>query len=312
MTEHKTLPFVESTASFANPKYRGTRMPPPEWVEDPDERSHMYVRESIRVYNARLLSPPPTLAANGFQLVEAETQVTNLHDTDAVTTRFYAECSDLVKAVTGCNETKVMQHQYRNGFGGLPKGHPRGNRPTANQSEGTYGGLHADVSPYSEDGFEKLANGKHFQMYNVWRSTDLQRNIFVMPLAICDMSTVANEDIVAADAWSQTETPRRLVSLRLVYNPNQRWYYFPRMTPQETLIFKQYDTLQETPSLRTAFHGAIQDPTTPDDAPLRETIEVRLLALFDEETDREARKARFQAEVPDAHDDGRTSDWIQR
>ena len=64
--------------------------------------------------------------------------------------------------------------------------------------------------------------------------------------------------------------------------------------------------------MRTAFHGAIDDPTTPEDAPLRETIEVRLLALFDEDTDREARKARFQAEVPETDADGKTSDWIER
>ena len=40
------------------------------------------------------------------------------------------------------------------------------------------------------------------------------------------------------------------------------------MTPKETLVFKQYDTRQEAPSLRTTYHGAIADPTTPDDAPV--------------------------------------------
>jgi len=64
--------------------------------------------------------------------------------------------------------------------------------------------------------------------------------------------------------------------------------------------------------MRTAFHGTINDSTTPEDAPLRETIEVRLLALFDEDTDRESRKARFQAEVPETHANGKTSKWVQR
>ena len=312
MAHRETLPFVESTGSFANARYRGTRMPPPEWVEDLNERRSMYVRESIKVYNARLSDPPPTLETNGFQLVDTGTQVRNLHDQDAITTDFYRECSDLITAITGCSETRLLQHQYRNGYGGLPEGHPRGNKPTANGSEGTYGGIHSDVSPYSEDGFEKMVNGRHFQMYNVWRSTNLEQDILVMPLAICDMTTVSPEDIIAADAWSQTETPRRLVSLRLVHSPSQRWYYFPRMTPQETLIFKQYDTRQEQSNMRVAFHGAIDDPTTPEGAPLRETIEVRLLALFDEDTDREVRKARFQAEVPETHADGKPSAWVEK
>lgn len=64
--------------------------------------------------------------------------------------------------------------------------------------------------------------------------------------------------------------------------------------------------------MRTTFHGAIDDPTTPENAPLREMIEVRLLALFDEDTDRETRKARFQAEVPETHADGNASEWIER
>ena len=52
--------------------------------------------------------------------------------------------------------------------------------------------------------------------------------------------------------------------------------------------------------------------TTPDDAPLRETIEVRVLALFDEDTDREARRARFQAQVPKALPNGVVSSWAAR
>ena len=49
-----------------------------------------------------------------------------------------------------------------------------------------------------------------------------------------------------------------------------------------------------------------------EDAPLRETIEARLLALFDEDTDRKARKAIFQAEVPETHADSKIPDWIDR
>ena len=149
-------------------------------------------------------------------------------------------------------------------------------------------------------------------MFNVWRSTDLAHDIEVMPLALCDMQTVAFDDMVAADAWGGFEPRQRLVSYRLAYSPDQRWYYFPRMTPSETLVFKQYDTRQEVANLRTAYHGAIADPTTPDDAPLRETIEVRVLALFDKDTERESRKARFQAEVPSAFPDGVISDWAAR
>ena len=308
----KSLPFVDATGSFANDRYRGVRMPPPEWVPDADERSSMYQRRPIRVYNARLLEPPPSLDRNGFTLANAETAIVDLHDQDVVTTRFYDECSQLVRRLTGCSGTRVIQHQYRNGYGGLQAGHPRGHRPTANGSQGSYGGTHADISPYAENRWDEFVGGRHCAMFNVWRSTDLERDIEVMPLSVCDMQTVAFDDMVAADAWAQTDPPRKLVSYRLAYNPAQRWYYFPRMTPRETLVFKQYDTRQEVGNLRTTYHGAIADPTTPDDAPLRETIEVRVLALFDEDTDREARRARFQAQVPNALPNGVISNWAAR
>ena len=312
MSEASSLPFVDATGSFANGRYRGVRMPPPEWVPDADERSSMYQRKPIRVYNARLLEPTPSLDRNGFTLADAETAVTDLHDQDAVTTRFYDECTQLVRRLTGCSGTRVTQHQYRNGYNGLPAGHPQGHRPTANGSPGGYGGTHADISPYAENRWDEFVDGRHCAMFNVWRSTDLEHDIEVMPLSVCDMQTVAFDDMVAADAWGGIVPRRKLVSYRLAYNPAQRWYYFPRMTPNETLVFKQYDTRQEIPNLRTTYHGAIADPNTPDDAPLRETIEVRVLALFDKDTDREARRARFQAQVPKAQPNGVISSWAAR
>ena len=93
-----SLPFVDAKGNFANDRYRGVRMPPPEWVPDPEERGSMYQQRPIRVYNARLLEPPPTLDDNGFTLVDAETAVTDLHDQDAVTTGFIF-CADFSLAV---------------------------------------------------------------------------------------------------------------------------------------------------------------------------------------------------------------------
>ncbi len=82
MAQRKTLPFVESAGSFANARYRGTRMPSSAWVENPDERKSMYVWESIKVYllcsmrtpigrqgkrDFRQRSPRPTLTAKSLR-----------------------------------------------------------------------------------------------------------------------------------------------------------------------------------------------------------------------------------------------------
>ncbi|MCE2407854.1 MAG: hypothetical protein J4G19_10215, partial [Pseudomonadales bacterium] len=78
----------------------------------------------------------------------------------------------------------------------------------------------------------------------------------------------------------------------------------------ELLVFKQYDSMEEAPNRRCVYHGAIDLPDEEEDLPLRETIEVRLLALFDKEQDKKERVRRFQAQIPSNLPDGTTSAWL--
>ena len=187
-----------------------------------------------------------------------------------------------------------MQHEFRTGFTGA-------------ESYAYF--VHADVCPYLEDVVQ--APGRHhFAIFNVWRGTDPGQVIKSTPLALCDARTVAAKDIVYADAWRRTEPRTRLVDCRLVHNVAQTWYYFPCMSPDEVLIFKQYDTRQENAALRASFHTAFEKPETPAGTPLRQSIEARVLAIFSErDEERASRKARFRASVPTLRRDGSVSDW---
>lgn len=49
-----------------------------------------------------------------------------------------------------------------------------------------------------------------------------------------DRKLVAN-----ADVWRRTEPKTRPVDCRLIHGMDQGWYYFPWMTADESLIFKQ-------------------------------------------------------------------------
>ena len=51
------------------------------------------------------------------------------------------------------------------------------------------------------------------------------------------------------------------------------------MTPEEAIVFKVYDSLQDGRARFTP-HTSFEDPTTPVDAPPRESIEARLFAFF--------------------------------
>ena len=57
------------------------------------------------------------------------------------------------------------------------------------------------------------------------------------------------------------------------------WYYAPRMTPDEALLIKGWDSLEDGRA-RFAPHGAFDLPDTPAGAAPRESIEVRTLVVI--------------------------------
>ena len=296
-------PFVVSDVIFVDPRYRGTRLHADNEA-DLDEVREMLVRKKIRIHNARALSQAPSLERENFQLIDCLSPRKpghDFYDDEYVLNHFYSYCSNIVKTLTNCLEAKVLQYEYRDGGG-----NNRGSGPGYYASS-----VHADVSPFIED-LTSGTGGQHFGLYNVWRNIDLERNIELMPLALCDATTVSSADIVYADSWRRTKPPTRFTNSRLIHNAVQTWYYFPQMTPNEVLLFKQYDTRQENAGRRTAFHVAFKDPTSPIDAPLRQTIEARVLAIFpDQDIESSKRKERFQSEVPNVRRDGTSSEWQQ-
>ena len=64
----------------------------------------------------------------------------------------------------------------------------------------------------------------------------------------------------------------------LTFNPAQRWYHFPRLTPDEAILIKGFDSREDV--ARFAPHGAFDDPTSRPDAPERESIETRSLVIY--------------------------------
>jgi hypothetical protein len=90
-----------------------------------------------------------------------------------------------------------------------------------------------------------------------------------------DGTTLKEGDLVASDLIYPN---RRGETYSVTYSPDHRWFYFPEMTPDEAILLKCYDSATDG---RTRFgpHTAFVDPTTPADAPPRESIELRTLVF---------------------------------
>jgi hypothetical protein len=65
----------------------------------------------------------------------------------------------------------------------------------------------------------------------------------------------------------------------MTFNPDHVWYYFPNMQRNEAIVFKTFESEKDGRARWTA-HCAFDDPTSPPDAPPRESIEMRTLAFF--------------------------------
>lgn len=131
---------------------------------------------------------------------------------------------------------------------------------------------------------------------NFWRPVLMKEPVRDKHLCVCDPHSVKPEDMVrcgypggAIQGPEETVKLTNVMSLR--YNPDQKWYYYPEMTCDEILVFKQFDYFKEdgAATLRTCFHSAFKDPTAPEDAEQRQSYEFRVKLYFDGGRPRKAR-----------------------
>lgn len=290
----ETVSTIETIGRFVHERYRGIRMPPPEAAPD-DERTTMFRELPIQVTSCARDKSSPSLRNEGFTLVEHVPKAENFYKKAHVVALFH-DCVELCKQLTECVNSKVIYYQYRQSHMDTEAPAPESQHVRVDPYETLF---HIDITPFSEFSFDKLVEGRHFQVLTFWRTSDCSSNIESMPLALCDTRSVNDDDIVLAQYYAQNERRKIGQSYRLIHNESQRWCYFPSMTPEEMLVSKQYDTLEPDRNRRSVFHGAIPVKSGMGSPPLRRTIEVRVLALFEEETNKLSRIKRFQANHPE-------------
>ena len=138
-------------------------------------------------------------------------------------------------------------------------------------------GIHSRIRnrTLTEDEVAELAAGR-FAFINVWRSIDDEHPVMQQPLAVADENSVPDEDKFIYELRFPDRTGE---NYSLQHSIKHEWFYYPRQTKDECLVFKVYDKKEDGP--RFVFHTAIDDPLTPPNAPPRKSIEVRAIAFFE-------------------------------
>ena len=202
----------------------------------------------------------------------------DLYDDDALEQVYYPEIEALLREVVGASRVVVFDATRRSD-GGAGARNREGLRGPASR-------VHVDYTEKSgpqrvkdlmgEAEAERLAaSGARIIQINVWRP--IRGPVERSPLALADAASVRPEDLIATD---QVFPDRVGEIYHLAHHPAQRWYYAPRMTPDEVLLIKGFDSLTDGRARFTP-HGAFDLPDTPAAAPPRESIEVRTLVVIE-------------------------------
>ncbi|EPS38830.1 hypothetical protein H072_7421 [Dactylellina haptotyla CBS 200.50] len=117
---------------------------------------------------------------------------------------------------------------------------------------------------------------KRIMIVNVWRP--IFGPLKDSPLAFCDARTVNGVDLVPSDLIFPGYRGEKF---DIMYNDTQKWFYLSDMNENEVLLMKQFDSVKEGVA-RFCPHAAFKDPRITDVPKPTESIEVRVLVVFDE------------------------------
>jgi hypothetical protein len=227
----------------------------------------------VPVRNARVIADRLSLDREGFALVHHESAVTNFYDNGEVLAVYYPECESILKKATGATRVVLFDHIVRNPVRS-EAGEKGIKRPaTSVHNDYTLQSARQRLRDLLPDEAEALLKTR-FAIINVWRP--IRGPLRDSPLAVCDAQTLRDDDFVASDLLYPD---RQGETYAVRFNPDHRWYYIPEMRPDEALLLKCYDSAEDGRARFTA-HTAFADPTTPPDAPPRESIETRALVFF--------------------------------
>ena len=227
----------------------------------------------VAIRNGRPHADRFTLDRNGFRFVRHDTKVADFYDEDQVRRVYYPEMEALVKAESGASRVVVFDHTLRTADDELraaQKIREVVRRVHNDYTEWSGPQRVRDILPDEADALLK----RRFAIVQVWRP--IRHPVETFPLAIADAQSLSPEDLVVSERRAPNRTGQ---TYAITYNPDHRWFWFPRQQRDEAIVFKVYDSLKDGRARWTA-HTAFEDPTSPRNARPRESIEIRTFAFF--------------------------------
>ena len=242
-------------------------------TEAEQKRKGKYQEYKMTVRDGRPIADQLSLEREGFIFVKHETKVRDFFDEAEVRSVYYPETEQLVKENSGAKRVLVFDHTLRSADSAIREAkHISGPVRNAHNDYTEWSGPQRvrDLLPGEADDLLK----RRFAVIQTWRP--IRNPVEREPLAIADARSIGTKELVP----SSRVYPDRVGEVyHCTFNPEHRWYYFPKMQRNEAMVFKCFDSMKDGRARWTA-HCAFDDPASGPDAPPRESIEMRTLAFF--------------------------------
>jgi hypothetical protein len=227
------------------------------------------------------------LHTSGFELLRAPSAAIDFYDCDQVMGTYYQECRTIAQRLTGAHTTFTFDHIIREPglqySGGGTDGSQR--KSGVERGGGYIGSVHMDYTDNTTwdrylalHGERVPERASRVYALNFWRP--LSPSVDDNPLAVCDARTVQPEDLqetvvygYGAENYSWHDIGIETFSVSA--SDHQRWYYYPRMTPDDVLVIKSFDSQGVVG--KTCPHASFAHPD-PEGEP-RRSIELRVLCF---------------------------------
>ncbi|KAG7098139.1 hypothetical protein E1B28_000109 [Marasmius oreades] len=220
-----------------------------------------------------------TLDKNGFQYYTEAANHTSFANDEEVEKEYYPESVELIKKVTGARKVVLFDHTIRRRRPGEVDSGPTKRQPVAQvhvdqTSESAAARVRRHLPP--EEAEVILRTKSRFQIINLWRP--ISNVALDWPLALCDFQSIDRKRDLVPTALIYPDREGETFGVK--FSEEHRWKYKKGMTPEDVVLIKCYDSIEDGSVAVLTPHTAFQDPTTPEDAPHRESIELRALVFY--------------------------------
>ncbi len=242
-------------------------------IHEPGDDPH-----DVTIYDGWHLAKEFSIDKQGFSLHDFKTGFERWESEEAVTKSFYPEVVDFLKKTVGAKRVLVFDHTIRTKLNEAKKLTQEAN--TSQRAPVML--VHCDYTAESGplrvrqllgDEAEDLLS-RRVAFINVWKP--IRNVVEERPLAMCDVTSSPPEDFFKLHLRYRERNGENYV---MSYSPKHKWWYFPKMTPEQLILLKTYDS-EIDGRARFVGHSAFEDPTSPPNAPIRESIEIRTIVFY--------------------------------